>query len=68
MGSTRTNESDYYRELNEKLRELTVRVRDIKSITIGVNLDSTLRADKCGALPLKISLMAPLMAMLIAVF
>ena len=43
-------ESDYYKELNEKLRELTVRVRDIKSVTIGVNLDSTLRADKCGVL------------------
>ena len=46
----KVTESDYYRELNEKLRELTVRVRDIKSITIGVNLDSTLRADKCGVL------------------
>ena len=42
--------SDYYKELNEKLSELTNRVRDIKSITIGVNLDSTLRADRCGVL------------------
>ena len=47
---TQLTESDYYKELNEKLRELTVRVRDIKSVTIGVNLDSTLRADKCGVL------------------
>ena len=46
----KVTESDYYKELNEKLRELTVRVRDIKSVTIGVNLDSTLRADKCGVL------------------
>ncbi len=42
--------SNYYKELNEKLNELTNRVRDIKSITIGVNLDSTLRADRCGVL------------------
>ena len=46
----KVTESDYYKDLNEKLRELTVRVRDIKSVTIGVNLDSTLRADKCGVL------------------
>ncbi len=43
-------ESEYYAELNEKLSELTNRVRDIKSITIGVNLDSTLSAEKCGVL------------------
>ena len=43
-------ESEYYTELNQKLSELTNRVRDIKSITLGVNLDSTLRADKCGVL------------------
>ncbi len=43
-------ESEYYSELNEKLAELTNRVRDIKSITIGVNLDSTLTAEKCGVL------------------
>ncbi|MBQ4556355.1 MAG: hypothetical protein IJA60_01740 [Clostridia bacterium] len=44
------SESEYYKELNQKLSELTDRVRDIKSITIGVNLDSTLSADKCGVL------------------
>lgn len=43
-------ESEYYTELNQKLAELTNRVRDIKSITLGINLDSTLRADKCGVL------------------
>lgn len=44
------SESEYYSELNQKLSELTTRVRDIKSITIGVNLDATLSADKCGVL------------------
>ncbi|MBE6679286.1 MAG: hypothetical protein E7598_02045 [Ruminococcaceae bacterium] len=44
------SESDYYTELNEKLSALTSRVRDIKSITIGINLDATLQADKCGVL------------------
>ena len=43
-------ESAYYKELNQKLGELTARVRDIRSITIGVNLDNTLRAEKCGVL------------------
>lgn len=42
--------SEYYTELNEKLLELTNRVRDIKSVTIGVNLDATLQAEKCGVL------------------
>lgn len=44
------SESEYYKELNQKLSELTDRVRDIKSVTIGVNLDATLSADKCGVL------------------
>ncbi len=43
-------ESDYYRELNEKLRELTNRVREIKSVTIGVNLDAQLRPAEAGVL------------------
>ncbi len=42
--------SEYYRELNEKLRELTERVKDIKSITIGVNLDAELRPSDAGVL------------------
>ncbi|MEE0969424.1 MAG: hypothetical protein U0M06_08655 [Clostridia bacterium] len=44
------SESDYYKELNEKLGELTSRVREIKSVTIGVNLDSQLRATEAGVL------------------
>ncbi len=43
-------ESDYYRELNEKLNELTNRVRDIKSVTVGVNLDAQLRPSEAGVL------------------
>ncbi len=43
-------ESDYYRELNEKLRELTRRVREIRSVTIGVNLDAQLRPAQAGVL------------------
>ena len=42
--------SDYYRELNAKLSELTNRVREIKSVTIGVNLDSQLRPSSAGVL------------------
>lgn len=43
-------ESDYYRELNEKLAELTGRVREIRSVTIGVNLDAQLRPAEAGVL------------------
>ena len=43
-------ESDYYKEVNERLNELTSRVREIKSITIGVNLDAGMRAEKAGVL------------------
>ena len=43
-------ESDYYKELNRKLSELTKRVREIKSVTIGVNLDSQLRPAEAGVL------------------
>ena len=42
--------SDYHKELNAKLSELTSRVREIKSITIGVNLDSQLRPASAGVL------------------
>lgn len=42
--------SDYYAELNTKLSELTNRVRDIKSVTIGVNLDAQLRPSSAGVL------------------
>ncbi len=43
-------ESDYYKELNKKLSELTKRVREIKSVTIGVNLDAQLRPAEAGVL------------------
>ncbi len=43
-------ESDYYKELNEKLNELTKRVREIKSVTMGVNLDAQLRPQYAGVL------------------
>lgn len=44
------SESDYYKELNAKLTELTNRVREIRSVTIGVNLDAQLRATEAGVL------------------
>lgn len=43
-------ESNYYAELNERLSELTGRVREIKSVTIGVNLDAQLRPREAGVL------------------
>ncbi|MCQ2428256.1 MAG: hypothetical protein MJ137_07660 [Clostridia bacterium] len=43
-------ESDYYSELNERLCELTKRVREIKSVTVGVNLDAQLRPAEAGVL------------------
>ena len=42
--------SDYYADLNARLAELTSRVRDIKSVTIGVNLDAQLRPRDAGVL------------------
>ena len=43
-------ESDYYTDLNKKLAELTSRVREIKSVTVGVNLDAQLRPRDAGVL------------------
>lgn len=43
-------DSDYYRDLNAKLAELTERVREIRSVTIGVNLDAQLRPAEAGVL------------------
>ena len=42
--------SEYYKNLNDQLKELTSRVREIKSVTIGVNFDSQLRASRAGVL------------------
>ena len=47
---TELAESEYYKELNEKLNELTKRVREIKSVSIGVNLDAQLRPSYAGVL------------------
>ncbi len=47
---TELAESEYYTELNKKLEELTQRVREIKSVTIGVNLDAQLRPSSAGVL------------------
>ncbi len=47
---TQLAESDYYRELNRKLSELTQRVREIRSVTVGVNLDAQLRPASAGVL------------------
>ncbi|MBE6547492.1 MAG: hypothetical protein E7667_01245 [Ruminococcaceae bacterium] len=47
---TELAESEYYAELNRKLSELTRRVREIKSVTVGVNLDSQLRPTGAGVL------------------
>jgi hypothetical protein len=42
--------SDYYTELNQRLSELTNRVREIKSVAVGVNLDAQLRPRDAGVL------------------
>jgi len=43
-------ESDYYIDLNNKLKALTSRVREVKSVTIGVNLDDKLKPCVAGVL------------------
>ena len=43
-------ESDYYRELNEKLKALAERVNEVKSITVGVNLDAQMRPEYAGVI------------------
>lgn len=43
-------ESEHYKEVMKRLSELTSRVREIKSVTIGVNLDETLRPESAGVL------------------
>lgn len=44
------SESEYYKELNEKLDALASRVREVKSITVGVNLDGQLRPASAGVI------------------
>ena len=43
-------ESEYYKEINERLAELPGRVRQIRSVTLGVNLDSRLSPESAGLL------------------
>ncbi len=43
-------ESEYYKELNERLRQLSSRMREVKSITVGVNLDSAMRPVDAGVI------------------
>lgn len=43
-------QSEYYKNINKQLEELTSRVREVKSVTIGVNLDSSLKAESAGVL------------------
>ena len=43
-------ESDYYKKLNRDLEELSSRIREVKSITVGVNLDATMRPFEAGVL------------------
>ncbi len=42
--------SDYYKELVSKLEALSSRVHDVKSITVGVNLDRELRPASAGVI------------------
>lgn len=42
--------SEYYHELIEKLEKLSSRVREVRSITVGVNLDRELRPESAGIL------------------
>ncbi len=43
-------ESEYYRDLNEDLARLSSRIHEVKSITVGVNLDSQLRPKDAGVI------------------
>ena len=38
----------YYTELNENLKKLTSRIREVRSVTVGVNLDSQMRPVEAG--------------------
>ena len=44
------SESEYFKELNKKLEELSSHVHDVKSITVGVNLDNQLRPESAGVI------------------
>ena len=42
--------SEYYKELNKKLEALASRVHEVRSITVGVNLDRELRPTSAGVI------------------
>ena len=44
------SESEYYKELNRDLAALSSRIREVKSVTIGVNLDGRLRPASAGVI------------------
>ena len=44
------SESKYYKELNEKLSALSQRVHEVKSVTIGVNLDAGMVPSSAGVI------------------
>ena len=44
------SQSDYYKELNKSLEALASRVHEVKSVTIGVNLDRELRPTSAGVI------------------
>ena len=44
------SESEYYLDLNKRLKALTSRINEVKSITIGVNLDNELRPESAGVI------------------
>ncbi len=47
---TELTESDYYIDLNKKLEALSSRVHEVKSVTIGVNLDREMRPSSAGVI------------------
>ncbi len=49
---TELSESEYYKDLNGKLSALTAKVHEVKSVTIGVNLDSEFRPTDAGVVSL----------------
>lgn len=44
------SESDFYKELNKRLEALAARVHEVRSITVGVNLDRDLRPSSAGVI------------------
>ena len=47
---TELSESKYYKDLNRDLSALASRIQEVKSITVGVNLDSAMRPVEAGVI------------------